>query len=366
MKLSSATAIAILSSLALASPTLDKKALPGLLPTVPGTAPKATYVGTSSGTVESFKGIPFAQSVANKNRLTAPKAITKPQGKVIADQNGPSCPTQNNLGSPMTGTSPPFSAPSTSPAEDCLTLNVQRPAGTTSKSKLPVVFWIYGGGFEAGSTSTYDATELITTSITQKEPIVYVAVNYRLSAFGFLAGKELKNAGASNLGLLDQRLGLEWTADNIEAFGGDPTKVTIWGESAGSISVFDQMALYNGNNKYKGKALFRGAIMNSGSIIPADPVDGVKGQAVYDGVVAAAGCKGKANTLACLRSVDYNTFLDASSSQPGIFSYDSVALAYLPRPDGRTLTLSPEVLVQQGKYAHVPFIVGDLEGKWHD
>lgn len=191
--------------------------------------------------------------------------------------------------------------------------------------------------------------------------MIYVAVNYRLSGFGFLAGKEILADGSSNLGLLDQRLGLQWVADNIAAFGGDPTKVTIWGESAGAISVFDQMALYSGNNSYNGKPLFRGAIMDSGSIVPAEPVDGPRAQKVYDSVVLAAGCAGSADTLNCLRSVDYTTYLNAVNSVPGIFGYTGIALSYLPRPDGTVLAQSPEVLAQNGQYADVPFIIGDQE-----
>jgi len=154
---------------------------------------------------------------------------------------------------------------------------------------------------------------------------------------------------------------LQWVADNVAKFGGDPDKVTIWGESAGAVSVFDQMALYDGNNTYKGKPLFRAAIMNSGSIVPADPVDCPKGQEVYAKVVAEAGCSAAADTLDCLRSVDYETFLNAATSVPGILSYNSVALSYLPRPDGVVLTDSPEVLNANGKYAKVPFIIGDQE-----
>lgn len=108
-------------------------------------------------------------------------------------------------------------------------------------SKLTVL-----GAFEFGSTSMYDASTFIGNAAAQGKEFLYVSVNYRLGGFGFLPGKEILNDGSANLGLLDQRLGLQWTADNIAAFGGDPEKVTIWGESAGSIAVFDQMALYNG------------------------------------------------------------------------------------------------------------------------
>ncbi|GJC96001.1 carboxylic ester hydrolase [Colletotrichum higginsianum] len=207
----------------------------------------------------------------------------------------------------------------------------------------------------------YDGTSLVQQSVDIGKPFIFVAVNYRVAGFGFMPGKEILADGSANLGLLDQRMGLEWVADNIAAFGGDPAKVTIWGESAGAISVFDQMALYNGDNKYKGKALFRGAIMNSGSLAPTDPVDCPKGQAVYDKVVAEAGCSGSADTLNCLREVDYTTFLNAVTSLPGILSYNSIALSYLPRPDGRTLTASPDVLAKNGQYAAVPMIIGNQE-----
>lgn len=127
-------------------------------------------------------------------------------------------------------------------------------------------------------------------AVAQDKPFIFVAVNYRLGGFGFLGGKEVLADGSANLGLLDQRMGLEWVADNIAAFGGDPDAVTIWGESAGSISVFNQLAMYDGNNLYKSRPLFRAAIMNSGSVVPLDPVHGDKPQSVFDTVVDAAGC----------------------------------------------------------------------------
>ena len=207
----------------------------------------------------------------------------------------------------------------------------------------------------------YDGNSIVASSIDLGKPFIFVAVNYRVGGFGFMPGKEILADGSSNLGLLDQRMGLQWVADNIAAFGGDPDKVTIWGESAGAISVFDQMALYDGDNAYKGKPLFRAGIMNSGSMVPADPVDCPKGQEIYDAVVKKAGCASSSDTLNCLRDLPYATFLNAANSVPGILSYNSVALSYLPRPDGKVMVRSPDASLYANKYAAVPFIVGDQE-----
>lgn len=328
----------------------------------------ATVVGSTSGTVDSFKGVPFAQPPVGQLRLKPPQALATQTGTILAVGEPTACPQfetqvqEGSLGSALgLLLNTPIAQTVQATGEDCLTINIQRPSTATSSSKLPVLFWIYGGGFEFGSTQTYDGSELISTSITQGKDIIYVAVNYRLGGFGFLPGKEILADGSSNLGLLDQRLALQWVADNIAAFGGDPTKVTIWGESAGSISVFDQMALYGGNYTYKGQPLFRAGIMDSGSIVPANPVDAPRAQAVYDSVVSAAGCSSSADTLNCLRGLSYEKYLDAANSVPGIFGYNGIALSYLPRPDGTVLPASPEVLAANGQYAPIPFIVGDQQ-----
>lgn len=209
----------------------------------------------------------------------------------------------------------------------------------------------------------YDGSSIVQKSVDLGAPVIYVSVNYRVGGFGFLAGKDLAKEHSTNLGLRDQRMGLEWTAENIKAFGGDPSKVTIWGESAGAISVFDQTVINGGDNTYQGKALFRGAIMNSGSVIPATDVSSPKPQEVYDTVVKNAGCSSASDKLACLRSKDYTTFLNAANSVPGIFSYQSVNLAYLPRPDSgdNFFSESPEVSATNGRFTKVPLIIGDQE-----
>ncbi|EHK96697.1 putative Lipase 5 [Glarea lozoyensis 74030] len=184
-----------------------------------------------------------------EDRAVAPTvAIPSPAATVIGSSTG------TVLNTPV------FQA-ATNAKEDCLTINVIRPAGVGKGSKLPVLFWIYGGGFELGSTAMYDGSSLVQESIDTNKPIMFVAVNYRVGGFGFMPGAEILKDGSSNLGLLDQRLGLHWTADNIAEFGGgeltllncqnsmanqqlsDPDKVTLWGESAGSISILDHMVV---------------------------------------------------------------------------------------------------------------------------
>jgi triacylglycerol lipase len=353
------------ASSVVAAPAHVKRAAP----TATIASPAATIVGKTSLGVDVFNAIPFAKPPTGPLRLKPPQPLTDALGTVDATAFPKACPqfffSTNDDDWPISVlgdlTNHPLFQTITNAGEDCLTLDIRRPAGTTADDKLPVLVWIFGGAFELGGTAMYEATPLVKSSVSLDMPIIHVAMNYRVGGFGFLPGKEILADGAGNLGLLDQRLALEWVADNIAAFGGDPEKVTIWGESAGAISVFDQMILYDGDNTYKGKKLFRGAIMNSGGIVPADPVDSAKGQAVYDTVVSEAGCSSAPDTLECLRDLDYDTFLDAANSVPGVLSYHSVALSYLPRPDGTALTDSPDVLAKTGRYARVPFINGNME-----
>lgn len=318
--------------------------------TVTVTFPGGSVVGKTIQGRESFNAIPFANPPVGALRLKPPQKFSGQLSNFDGTGVAAECPQMYGkaLDKPVG-------------QEDCLTINVERPTGTKEGDKLPVLFWIFGGGFTFGGTDLYNAANLYATALPQNQPFVFVAVNYRLNGFGFLPGKEILQDGSSNLGLLDQRLGMQWVADNIAAFGGDPDKVTIWGESAGSISVFDHLLLYGGNATYNGKPLFRGAIMDSGSVIPADPVDCPKGQAVYDRVVQRGGCQGTANTLDCLRQLPFEKFYNAVVTEPAVLSYNALALSYLPRPDGKALISSPDEQGLTGQFYAVPTIIGDLE-----
>ncbi|KAI1186904.1 alpha/beta-hydrolase [Nemania serpens] len=334
--------------------------------------PVGTVVGSINDDVEYYRGIPFAKAPVGSLRLRPPVRASN-IGTVQATATGPSCPQMTNIYttslSEEVSTIPAIavalsvltSAPDIT--EDCLTISVMRPRGTAANSGLPVLFWIYGGGFENGSSAPYNGSVLIPQSVAQGSPIILVTVNYRVGGFGFLPGAEVLADGVSNLGLLDQRLALEWVADNIASFGGNPDKVTIWGQSAGAFSVFDQMALYGGNITYKGKPLFRAGIMNSGSILPVQPVDGPRAQAIFDTVVESAGCNSVADgeKLDCLRNLSFEAYWNATNSVPSPFSYHSPVSSFTARPDGHVMPASPEVLAKRGLFAPVPVIIGDQE-----
>nr|VWO97518.1 Carboxylic ester hydrolase (EC [Ganoderma boninense] len=338
------------------------------VPTTQNAAPSitldhGTFMGISNGTVDQFLGIPFAKPPTGNLRFNLPVAVDSYNGTYSVAKYGPSCP-QQSITVPITSgwiqkvinfIVNGIEQLTTPSSEDCLSLNVIAPAGTKPGAKLPVVVWIYGGGFERGTTSGYDGGAIVKRSMNLSEPVIYVSMNYRVSAFGFLASKEVKDAGVGNLGLQDQRLALHWVQKYISAFGGDPTKVTIWGESAGAISVSLHLLTNGGNTE----GLFRGAFMQSGSPIPTGDI--VNGQPDYDGLVSATGCSGRSDTLQCLREVDYKKLKAAVDATPNMFSYQSLRLAWLPRADGVFLTDGPQALVQKGSIANVPFITGDCD-----
>lgn len=155
----------------------------------------------------------------------------------------------------LTGIDPPDSAHVLS--EDCLYLNVIMP--TTSDTDLPVAVWIHGGGlYEGGSNDErYNLSYIVQNSVEVGKPMIGISLQYRLDGWGFLVGQEALEGGATNLGYRDQRLALHWIQENIAAFGGDPTKVTIWGESAGGLSVGAHLLAYNGRHSSLNHMFYR-------------------------------------------------------------------------------------------------------------
>ena len=201
--------------------------------------------GTSESGLSVYRGIPFAAPPVGDLRWRPPQPAAKWQGLKPADKFGPRC-YQGGRGAPGVETS-----------EDCLYLNVWSPA-RSARDRMPVLVWIYGGGFNAGATSepTYSGENLA------KKGVVLVSISYRVGQMGFFVHPELsaesKNHASGNYGLLDMIAGLEWVQRNIAAFGGDPHRVTIFGESAGGIAVSMLCA------SPLAKGLFQGAISESG------------------------------------------------------------------------------------------------------
>ena len=193
-----------------------------------------TVSGYKSGDIAIFKGIPFAAPPVGEFRWKAPQPVKNWTG-VLKCEKFSASPIQNKPVPFMMWTKE-FITPPGNLSEDCLYLNVWTPA-QSDKEKLPVFVWIYGGGFSSGSAAcdVYDGEEMA------KKGIIFISFNYRVGVLGFLAHPELsaesENKVSGNYGLLDQVAALTWINENIKSFGGDPEKVTIGGQSAGSMSV---------------------------------------------------------------------------------------------------------------------------------
>ena len=287
--------------------------------------------GAAAGKVESFKGIPFAAPPVGEARWRPPGPAPTWTGVKTADAFGPICMQSRRIPSAQ------------SMSEDCLTLNVWRPAGAKAGDRLPVMVWIYGGAFifGAGSTPTYDGTHFA------EKGVVLVTFNYRVGRFGFFAHPAL-DAGpgpVANYGLMDQIAALKWVKANIAAFGGDAHNVTMFGESAGAISVNLLMT------SPAAHGLFDKAISESGfGRITPKPLQA--GEAIGQAFAEANGVKGDdAATAAALRALPADTLSAPVSGlgDPG-----------LPGPvlDGQILTQGIAQAFEKGEQAHVPYLEG--------
>ncbi|KAJ7134800.1 extracellular triacylglycerol lipase precursor [Mycena epipterygia] len=317
-------------------------------PTVTVGRTKLTGSTSSTTNVESdfFGGIPFASPPVGSLRFQPPVLQTSIPGNVTAfnaTSFGNACYQLNTTDSTqiITGMS-----------EDCLTVNVFRPTGTTAYAKLPVMFWTYGGGFHSGASSSFDASTLIAHSVSRGTPVIYVSTNYRLGPFGFPQGNEVNATGGVNLGIKDLLAALQWVQVNIQAFGGDPTKVTMFGQSAGAI----MSSITFLNSQVSG--LVRAAILSSGSAATSPaftaPQHESLCQSFVAGVSSCASVATSGSTLNCMKNASVADLM-ASYSAVG-------TTGWMPVIDGSGGVFPdiPSNLFAQGKYSKIPFISGDV------
>jgi acetylcholinesterase len=193
-------------------------------------------------------------------------------------------------------------------------------------------------------SDSYNMSYIIQQSALNHKPVIGISINYRMAAFGFLYSKQVAETGNQNLGLRDQRTALQWIQRHISSFGGDPTKVTLWGESAGAYSVSDHINAYDGDNE----GLFRAAILESGNAI-GPPMNGSDWyQDMYANLTASVGCQGASDTLQCLREVPYETI------KP--FGYQGKEWFHVI--DGSFISRYGQESLMQGKFARIPIILG--------
>jgi para-nitrobenzyl esterase len=306
--------------------------------------------GATQGPVESFKGVPFAEPPVGELRWRAPQPV-----KPWSDVRQANVYSADCMQVPFPSDAAPLG---TKPAEDCLYLNVWRPAGTKPDAKLPVMFWIYGGGFVNGGSSpaVYDGSKFA------EKGIVFVSANYRLGRFGFFGFPALTKENADgmlgNYGFMDQIAALKWVQRNIAGFGGDPSNVTVFGESAGGFSV--SMLLTSPLSE----GLFSKAIIESGGgranlggqryLSTSLPNGPASAESVGVDFARTVGIDGSdKDALEKLRQLPAEKVLGnlnmATMSQPGYAG---------PMIDGRVVVADPQSVYLSGAGWHVPLMIG--------
>jgi len=288
----------------------------------------------NGGQVRAFLGIPYAEPPVGNLRWKPPEPPGHWDDVREATHYGDHC--------MQTHVFPDMIFQDNGPSEDCLYLNVFTPADAHPRSRLPVMFWIHGGGYEAGSASEprHDGDFL------PLKGVVLVTINYRLGVFGFLATPDLAreaDGAAGNYGLMDMVAALEWVKSNIREFGGDPDNVTIFGESAGSMAVSTLMA------STQAQALFQKAIGESGGAMSLGAPDTPTLAEVEkrdQAWVATLGVK----TLAQLRALPAKTIIDAASKKG--------APRFSPVIDGNLLIEPVADSYAAGRQAHIPLLAG--------
>ncbi|KZP16273.1 alpha beta-hydrolase [Athelia psychrophila] len=337
----------------------------------------ATYQGSTdtAKNITSFLGVRYAAPPTGSLRFQSPRKPATVAGVQNATALPPQC-YQTGVGIALTNPLLPLVTKredaDVATSEDCLFLDVVVP-NFGSVSGLPVVVWIHGGGYVAGSASAQSQTDLTVDSGNQA---IVVLIQYRLGVFGtgFLPGPEVKANGALNAGLravsllllnmrLDQNMALEWMQSHISKFGGDPTKVTIWGQSgepepipsplvdlsqqritAGAGSVLQHIVANGGRTN---PPLFRAAITSSTFLPPQYPGDGVIPAALYNEVASHAGCANATNTFTCLVGLDAAK-LGALGNTTVVDSFFGTS-AFVPVVDGKFIVERPTQTLKKGK-----------------
>lgn len=307
--------------------------------------------------VRAYKGIPYAAPPVGALRWQPPRPVHAWSGVRDCFEFGAACP---QILPPLFRSFPEMAihAPFN---EDCLYLNVWTPAERPS-AKLPVLYWIHGGGYVIGAASQplYDGEDLARLGC------VVVSINYRLGLFGFLAhpalSQESKDHVSGNYGLLDQIEGLRWVQRNIAAFGGDPKHVAIFGESAGGGSVLCLMVAP------QAKGLFQGAISQSApgmdlAHLRAAPPGQESAEQLGQRLIAACGL-GASTDAKQMRQLDAKALVKAAPSEPGAgapLRLKPLALRIAPIVDGHVLPDNPNLLFAAGREHAVPLIVGNTK-----